>query len=125
MIVWILATIVRGIVRAALRAARLDERFGGSVGSTPGNVSPSQTLGEVAFYLIWLLFLPGILAAFGLDAVLVPFQTMINEILAYVPKSQQLAIILLIGIFVFRLVRQIVAGSCRLLGWTGLGHVLV
>lgn len=122
LVVYIIARITRGIVRAGLRAIRLDDRFGANVGSTPGNVSPTNALGEVAFYLIWLLFLPGILAAFGLQAVLLPFQQMIDELLSIVPNLISAGVILLVGYFVFRLVRQIVAGLLVAVGLDRLGE---
>lgn len=72
--------------------------------------SLAQTLGEVAYWLIFLLFLPAILSALQIPGLLEPVQRLIDTILAFLPNLAAAAILLLVGWFVARIVQRIVSG---------------
>src|SRR5207253_2734268 len=89
----------------------------------------SRTLGDVAYWLVWLLFLPAILDALNLGGLLAPVVGMLDKAIGYVPNIVAAAVILLVGWFVAGIVRRIVTnlmagfGFARLptrLGLTGL-----
>ena len=69
---------------------------------------------------MFLLFLPAILGALGLTGLLHPVQVLLDELLGFLPHLVAAAVLLLIGWFVARLVRQIVT---NLLAATGLDRV--
>ncbi|MFN7944265.1 MAG: mechanosensitive ion channel [Blastocatellia bacterium] len=97
---WIVATILRAVVRRLCRAAKLDERTSSPV---------SGNLSEMAYWLAFLFFLPGILEALGLQQLLVPVQAMLNKTLGFVPNLMGASLIFIVGLFVARIVRQIVS----------------
>ena len=71
--------------------------------------SLAETLGTAVFYLVILLFLPAILGALELGGILAPVQGLVNEVLAFIPNLVLAAIILVVGAFVARVLRKIVA----------------
>jgi hypothetical protein len=122
-------------VPAARAAAEGDEKApvaGAAVDSTDvetrtesrglGGVSLSRTLGEVVYWLVFLLFLPAILGALALEGILAPVQAMLNRVLSFIPNVFAAALILLVGWFVARIVQRIVAGLLAAIGVDRLGE---
>ncbi|HET8647124.1 MAG TPA: mechanosensitive ion channel, partial [Vicinamibacteria bacterium] len=72
--------------------------------------SLAQTLGEVVYWLVFLLFLPAILSALQLPGLLAPVQGLLDEILAFLPNLAAAALILVVGWFVARIVQRITTG---------------
>ncbi|MGI8552620.1 MAG: mechanosensitive ion channel [Dehalococcoidia bacterium] len=123
LIAWIVARILRTVVTRLLQAANIDQRLSGApaeaqplvAGSTARLQAPpppplSQTLGEVVYWLVFLLFLPAILSALQLPGILVPVQSLLNRVLAFIPNIVAAGLILLVGWFVAGLVQRIVTG---------------
>ena len=81
-----------------MRATRLDERV---AEQTEGQVSAplGQVVGEVVYWLIFLLFLPLIVNALGLSLGTGPLADMIGLFLAFIPKLVAAAGILAVGWF--------------------------
>jgi hypothetical protein len=151
-IAWVVATVLRTVVTGALRAARVDERVGGrssaaagtastapapgearwegtAAATTPaadtppaGGTSLAQTLGEVVYWLVFLLFLPGVLGALGLEGLLAPVQTMLDRALGFLPNVIAAGAIVLIGFFVAGLVQRIVTNLLAAAGADGLAE---
>ena len=98
---------------ADLAAARerAEARVHGSDPATApsGSTSLAETLGTAMFYFVILLFLPAILDTLELGGILAPVQGLVNEILAFLPNVLLAAIILVVGAFVARVLRKIVA----------------
>lgn len=107
LIAHVVGSIARKLVTALAGRTKLEERITSNAGS---NVSISSPLGDAAYYLVWLFFLPGILGALGLESLLLPVQNMINEVLAFLPNLAAAVILLLVGWFVARIVQRIVEG---------------
>jgi hypothetical protein len=82
----------------------------------------AQTLGNVVYWLVFLMFLPAILGALNLTGILGPVQGMVNDILTYLPNILGAAIIFLIGYFVARIVRQIVVNLLSSAGVDNIGR---
>jgi hypothetical protein len=93
-------------------------------------ISIAQTIGNVAYWLVFLLFLPAILDALNLQGLLAPVQSLVNEILAFLPNLLGAALILVIGWLLARIVRQIVTnllagvGVDRFAQQTGVSNAL-
>jgi hypothetical protein len=85
-------------------------------------VSLADTLGDVVYWLVFLLFLPAILGALDLGGILEPVQAMLTRILAYLPNVVAAGLILLVGWFVARIVRRIVTGLLAAAGIDRLGE---
>ena len=109
LVAWIIASALRfGIVRL-LQAAKLDERLSSEADiEVSEELAISTTLGNVTYWLVFLLFLPAVLGALGLQGLLEPVQGMVDEILGYLPNILGAGLILLVGWLASRIVRQIV-----------------
>jgi len=115
LLAWALATIARLVIRKGLDSTKLDERLGGSA-------TLSQTLSESAYWLILLLFLPGILDALQMNGLLGPVQVMLNQILGFLPNLVAAGVILLVGWFFARIVQRIVSNLLALAGLDALSE---
>ncbi len=92
----------------AAAEARARARQSGDA-ATGRKTSLAETLGTAVFYLVILLFLPAILGTLELGGILAPVQNLVNEILAFLPNILLAGIILVVGAFVARILRKIVA----------------
>ncbi len=117
-IAWLVATIVRTLAQRVLGLTRLDERLGTATADGRGPLTTS--LAQIAYFLVWLFFLPAILGALALNGLLGPVQNMIDQILAFLPNLAAAALILVIAFFVARLLAQIVAGLLAGVGFDNL-----
>ena len=118
LVAWVLATIVRTLVTKALSVTTLDEKL-----STGAGMSPmSDTLGNVLYWLIFLLFLPAILGALELKGLLDPVQGMVNEILSMLPHVMAAGIIGVVGWWVAKILRDLVSNLLMASGLDRLGE---
>lgn len=129
-IAWIIAAVLKKIVVKVLQSANVDEGLSSKTGLDKAEIPMSQTIGEIVFFLVLLLFLPMILNALALGGLLEPLQLMIGKILGFLPNLIAAAIILLIGWFLARILQKIVTnllvamGSEKLSERVGLDKVL-
>ena len=129
-IAWIIATVLKKIVLRLLTTAKVDEGLGSKTGLDKADIPLSQTIAEIVFFLVLLLFLPMILNALALGGLLEPLQLMIAKILGFLPNLLAAAIILIIGWFIARILQKIVTnllvavGSERLSERVGLAKFL-
>ena len=129
-IAWIIATILKKVVLKVLQSAKVDEGLSNKTGLDKTEVPMSQTIGEIVFFLVLLLFLPMILNALALGGLLEPLQLMVAKILGFLPNLIAAAIILIIGWFLARILQKIVTnllvamGSEKLSERVGLSKIL-
>ena len=131
LLAWLIASALRFLVTRVLRAARIDAWLSSQADvETADETTVSTTLGNVVYWLVFLLFLPAVLDALGLQGLLLPVQSMVDEILGALPNILGAAIILVVGWVAARIVRQIVtnllagAGVDRLGERTGVSAAL-
>lgn len=79
-------------------------------------VKLSKTIPEAAYWLILFLFLPAILGALQMPGLLEPIQGMFNEAMGYLPNIFGAAVILAIGLFVAKIIRQVVTNLAASFG---------
>lgn len=123
LVAWLVATGVRFAVRRLFDATNLDERLTSQTGTeAPGQISVSHTLAEAIYWFIYLLFLPAILNALGMQGLLGPVQDLVNQLLSYVPNLFGAAAILFVGWIIARIIRQIVTNLLMAAGFDRLGE---
>ncbi len=123
LLAWLVATGVRFAIRRLFDATNLDERLTDQTGAeVPGQVSVSHTLAEAIYWFIYLLFLPAILNALGMQGLLGPVQDLVNQLLSYVPNLLGAAAILFIGWIIARIIRQIITNVLMAAGFDRLGE---
>ena len=113
---WVLALSARMVVVSFLGKTKLDEKISEELVAPPGaiaekeitdSISLSQTMGEMAYWLVVLLFIPPILDTLGLQGLLAPLQAMLNRILAFLPNFFVAVMILGFGYFAAKIVSRI------------------
>ena len=130
LIAWMLATVLRRVMLVTLQGFKLDERISGGADTKSKSIPLSKTLSDVVYWVVFILFLPAILDALGLQGPLEPIKTLLNRVFDFVPNILGAGLIILIGWFLARLVRQVVsnllvaAGLDRLSDRLGLSDTL-
>ncbi len=109
---WLVATVVRTIVNKALGATRLDEKLSASAEMQP----LSNTMGNVAYWLVLLLFLPAIVGVLGIQGLMVPLSAMTTEFVGMLPNIFAAIVIGVLGWIIAKVVRGLVT---NLLSATG------
>ena len=105
LLAWIVASAVRMLITKALGATDWDEKLSAEAGMQP----MSQSVGNVLFWLIVLLFIPAILGAFDLQGLLEPVRGMINKTLDMLPNVVAALAIGFVGWVVAKVLRGLVA----------------
>lgn len=101
----------------------LDERLTSQAGIAEADRARlGKSLGTAVFWLVFLLFLPALVGALGLEGLLAPVQNTLNQILSVVPNLLGAGLILLAGWFIARIVRQIVISLLAAAGADALGE---
>ncbi len=125
-VAWLIGSVLRLIVRQGLSRTSLDERIAKSAGLAE-QAPLSRSLGDVVFWLTLLLFVPAILGVLELEGLVAPLQAMVDDLVRVLPDLLGATVILLLGWFLARVVRQIVtallasAGADRLGERVGMG----
>jgi hypothetical protein len=117
LVAWLLATVVRTIANKAVSATTLDEKLSAEAGMEP----MSKTVANVLFWLVILLFLPTILAAYELHGLLEPVQAMLAKLLDMVPNAFGAAVIGFVGWIVAKVLRGLVTNLLAAAGADKLG----
>ena len=107
-VAYIVASLVRTLISRAGDAAGLDKRIAAMDSETAPATSVTASLATAGFWLTMLLFLPSVLNQLGMASLVGPLNDMLSQLLNAIPSLLQAGLVLLIGIFVARLVRQIV-----------------
>ncbi|MDQ0159553.1 mechanosensitive ion channel [Alkalibacillus salilacus] len=110
LLAWIVASISKTIIQKLLVKAKV----GSALEKTPiaeSKESADHTLhsvGKIVYYLVFILFIPAILNALNMDGVSEPITNMMDKILGFIPNLLAAGIILIVGYFVAKLVKEIV-----------------
>ena len=113
-IAWLVATILRAIVRGFLESTKMDKKVGEAADLNEWPLA--RAIGEVVYWLVWLLFLPIIFAAFGLEALIAPVMNLLGDLLGWIPNLIVAGLILIVGWFVARIVQRIATSFFAALG---------
>lgn len=116
---WVVATVLQRLVGGALKAANLDGRLGVGADSDPPKAPVSDSLANVVYWLVFLLFLPALLGALALEGLLAPVQSLVDSLLGFLPDLVGAGLILLVGWFIASLLRRIVTNLLAAAGANG------
>ncbi len=101
---WVLASVVRAALTRVLASTSIDERISADADMPPiGN-----SIGQVAYWLILLMFLPMVLSTLRLEGLMGPLQFMVEDMLSFVPNIFAAAVIAIVGYIIAKIVRGIV-----------------
>lgn len=113
LLAWIIAKIVKGIIVKGLGALKFEQwlRKRGLIQSTENNKGADgfvQTLGKIAYFIVFLLFLPAVFSALNMDAVATPISEMMTSILNFLPILLVSVILLALGLVIANLIGNLV-----------------
>jgi hypothetical protein len=116
-VAFVVATVLRIVISRVLSSSLFTRRVTETADVQQANhESIGQTIGNVVFWLVLLLFLPAILDALQLGGLLAPVQIMITGILGVLPNLLGFALILIVGWLVARIIRGIVSNLLASVG---------
>lgn len=118
LVAWVLASLLRSLASKALSKTSIDEKISAAADMKP----VSDSIGDVLYWLIMLMFLPAILGTLKMEGLLVPVQGMVDKILAMLPNIFAAAVIGLVGWFVARILRDLVQNLLQVVGFDRLGE---
>lgn len=106
LIAFVVAEIVKGLVKKMLQTGKISAALGkiGSADEASGIVS---YICRLAYFLVFLLFVPSIFAAVGVDSVAAPITGLLNQVWSFLPKLLAAGIVLFVGFLIARLVREL------------------
>jgi hypothetical protein len=102
-IAWVLAKILRMVILKGLGLVKFDEKL-----SKYFKGKPSEIIAGITFYLVLLFALPPFLEALKLTSVTGPLSEMWGKFSGIFPNLFAAAIIMIIGFFIAKIVREIV-----------------
>ena len=107
-VAWATATIVKVLVTQGLARFNLDDRLSQEMGEEGSPIVVNESIGNILYWFIFLLFVPLILSALNLPGLLSPVEELINDFLQAIPRILTAGVILVVGWFIARIVRKIV-----------------
>jgi Conserved TM helix len=107
LVAWVLATVSKKVIGGLLRASKLDEKLGSAATEGGKPIFLSETFAQIVYWLVFLLFLPSILQALEMQALLEPVTALFTKIFVFLPNLISAAAILLIGWFIARIVQRL------------------
>jgi len=113
---WMIATLLRFLVRKGIAIAKLDEKLAQYSEDDEEKVSLGESLSTAVFWFVFLLFLPAVLNTLGISSLADPIQGVFDQILLYIPNIFGAAMVLLIGWFGARIIRQVVTNLLAAFG---------
>ena len=104
---FIVASIVRSLVLKLIEKTRLNMLLFKADGNTSPPGTTREYIGKLIYFIVFLLFVPGIFDLIGANSVTAPLITFLNPVWGYVPNILAAIIILVVGLLIARLVRQL------------------
>lgn len=115
---WVIATAVQWIIVKGTKKINLQHLFFKmKVAKSEEEIDTYiERIGKVGFYLILLLFIPGVLDALNIQGVVEPFSGLLAIILAFIPRLLAAALIFAIGWFVAKIIKNIIVNLLQAAG---------
>lgn len=104
---FIVAAIVKSLVVKLLTKTKLSSLLGKTDASSDGGKRMLEHIGKLVHLLVFLLFVPGIFESLGINEVSMPILNLLNTMWGYLPNILAAVIVLWVGLFIARLVREI------------------
>ncbi|AVP36179.1 mechanosensitive ion channel [Staphylococcus felis] len=129
LVAWIIATIVKKIIVKGLGALGFEEwlQKKGLVDRQKGKSDSEgliKTFGKLAYFLIFLLFLPAVFDALKMESVSNPIRSMMQSVLNFAPRILVAVIILVIGLFIAKMLGTLVKNLLQSLNVSRFNHYI-
>lgn len=112
-VAFVAAKIVKSLVIKLLKAVNA-EKFLSKLGvkDTVTNTS-IEFVAKLAYFVTFLLFLPGVLDKLGMTSVASPITSMVHSFLAFIPKLVATGIIVAVGLFIANIVKDLLTSVLK------------
>lgn len=107
LVAFLCAKIVKSLVNKALSKTKLGAGDSGSDTASEGRGKTVDFLGRLMYLLVFLLFVPGIFDSLGLGEMSAPILNLLNTMWGYLPNVLAAVIVLWVGFFIAKLVREL------------------
>lgn len=112
-VAFVAATIVKSLVVKLLKALKAEEKLAKLGVKDASTGSSVEFIAKLAYFITFLLFLPGVLDKLGMNSVSQPITNMVNSFLAFIPKLVGAGIIIAVGVFIAKIVRDLLIALLR------------
>lgn len=106
-VVYFVAKIIRGILSKTLKKIKLDQQATKLLRGK-GKLSLVDPISTVVYYLVWLLALPTILEKFSLSSLAVSINSLIDDVMNFIPNLVSALLIFAIFYFIANGVKTII-----------------
>ncbi len=117
LLAWVLALLGKISITKLFEKSKLIERFPSETEGARLTVS----MGNIVFWLVFLVFLPAILDAFQLQGLLGPVQNMVNKVLTMLPNIFGAFVLGFVGWLIAKILRDLVTNILDVSGANNLG----
>lgn len=107
LVAFLCAKIVKSLVNKALSKTKLGAGDSSSDTASEGRGKTVDFLGRLMYLLVFLLFVPGIFDSLGLGEMSAPILNLLNTMWGYLPNVLAAVIVLWVGFFIAKLVREL------------------
>lgn len=112
-VAFIAAAIVKMLVTKLLKTTKAEEKLA-KIGVKDASTGSSvEFIAKLAYFITFLLFLPGVLDKLGMNSVSQPITNMVNDFLAFIPKLVGAGIIIAVGVLIAKIVRDLLIALLR------------
>jgi hypothetical protein len=116
---WIAAVLIKGIVVNAAESFDIDARLN-SASAEGANISLGETIGNAAYWFVFLFAFPFILSAVGLDGgPLAPVQELLQTIVQAIPRILSAGAVIAIAYFIGKILADIITNLLAGSGFDG------
>lgn len=106
-VAFVVAGIVKGLVTKILKAVKA-EKLLSKIGVKDTATDSSVTfVAKLAYFVTFLLFLPGVLDKLGMQSVSSPITGLVNSFLAFIPKLVGAGIVVAVGMFIANIIKEL------------------
>ncbi|OGV50118.1 MAG: hypothetical protein A2017_03425 [Lentisphaerae bacterium GWF2_44_16] len=130
-VAWLVASLLRSMLKAILNALNIDKRFASEIDLKDEKGVPlARAVSDAVYWLVILLFITLILQVLKLEVLYLPIQNMFNKVLSFLPNIAVALIILLGGWMLARIAQKIItnllsaANTDKLIKHTGLETIV-
>jgi len=112
-VAFIAAGIAKKLIVKLLKAVKA-EKLLGKLGADEKVADSAITfVGKLVYFVVFLLFLPSALNRLGMSSVSAPITNLVNQFLNFVPSLVAAIIIIVVGLFVAKLVKDLLASLLK------------
>ncbi|MGL5206277.1 MAG: mechanosensitive ion channel [Acidaminococcaceae bacterium] len=113
LLAWIIASLARSLTVKVFKKLNV-EKYTDKLGMADEETGCSLSFfGDLAFLVVFLLFIPGILDLLGMKNVSAPIASLVTKILDFIPNLIAAAIILVIGFFLAKIICKLLMPMLR------------